>query len=132
MVAGYQNEEIKTPVSVPLQDVMIGTFTEDYHLSEVEFERINAGQPKALGFALSLLGTTIGFAVAVGPDIIDQGWSGASSGDWKTFGGLAFVTAVFFILGWFLPNKRKTTLKKIDEHFKSTEPSKQAVERKKA
>lgn len=129
MVTGYQNKEIKSTVPVPLQNVVIGTFTEDYHLSEVEFERIKTGQPKTLGFALSLLGITIGFAVSAIPEIIDKGFSVVSSGDWKTFVLLAAATVLSSIVGWFLPNKRKTALKRIDEHFELAEPSKQALER---
>ena len=130
MVTGYQNEEITRPVLIPISDVIIGTFTEDYHLSEVQFERIKAGQPKTLGWALSLLGITIGFSVPVISKIIDQGdWSVVSSGDWKMFLGLAVLTIIFFALGLFLPNKRTIELQKIDDHFKSAEPKKQAVER---
>lgn len=129
-MAGYQNEEITKPVRIPIDDVVIGTFTEDYHLSEVEFERIKVGQPKTLGLAYSLLGITIGFGATVSSKISDQrGLSEVSSGDWQTLGVLVLATAFVFVIGLCLPNKRKTVLKKIDEHFEYAETRKQAVER---
>ncbi|EAP80270.1 hypothetical protein [Sulfitobacter sp. NAS-14.1] len=129
-MAGYQNEEITEPVRIPIDDVVIGTFTEDYHLSEVEFERIKVGQPKTLGFAYSLLGITIGFGATVTAKINDQrDLSEVSAGEWQTLGVLAVATGLVFIIGLWLPNKRKTVLKKIDEHFEYAQTRKQAVER---
>lgn len=112
-----------------LSGTSIGTWQEDYPLRQVEFEWIKDSKPMTFIWANSILLTTFGF----GLNLLAKAWSHFTTdtppigrGEWIAFfSGLA-ASAVLYIVGVFLPNKRKKVMTKIEEHFKNAPTRRQA------
>lgn len=122
-----KGEQATEPYLVPdlLSGASVGTWQEDYPLREVDFERIKHGKPITFVWATSFLLTSFGFGLS----LLAKGYSDVSAiktGEWVALVvGLVFSGALYLI-GLPMPNKRKETMKKIEEHFKKAPTSRQA------
>lgn len=112
-----------------LSGTTIGTWQEDYPLRQVEFEWIKNSKPMTFIWANSILLTTLGFGLnllAKGYSYLTSNTLPISKGEWIAFFcGLA-ASAVFYIIGVILPNKRKKIMNKIEQHFKNAPTRRQA------
>lgn len=126
-------DKVLTETFIATEDLLsgttIGTWQEDYPLRQVEFEWIKDSNPMTFIWANSILLTTLGF----GLNLLAKGYSAFTSNtppigksEWIAFfSGLA-ASAVLYVVGVFLPNKRKKVMTKIEQHFKNAPTRRQA------
>jgi hypothetical protein len=114
-----------------LSGTTIGTWQEDYPLRQVEFEWIKNSKPVTFIWASSILLATFGF----GLNLLAKEYSALTSnsppiskGEWIAVVSGVLVSAVFYIVGLFLPNDRKKVMTTIERHFKNA-PTKRQVYR---
>lgn len=126
-----KGEQATEPYLVPdlLSGASVGTWQEDYPLREVDFERIKHSKPITFVWANSFLLTCFGFGLS----LLAKGYSDVSAirkGEWVALVmGLVFSGALYLI-GLLVPNKRKETMRKIEEHFRKAPTTRQAFREK--
>ncbi|MFL9881979.1 hypothetical protein PQR66_03010 [Paraburkholderia agricolaris] len=132
MTNASQSAQSGTPGQQPLQvpssavaiDPKIYIQQEPYYLTEVQYERIKAGQPMAITIFMNLLLTGAGAAFTVLGQAAANLVSGKSANLDPAAEWTAIVTIVVAALAWFgarfIPGKYKRTMKAIDDHFKTT------------
>ncbi|MEX3961003.1 hypothetical protein AB4Y42_02115 [Paraburkholderia sp. EG286B] len=98
-------------------------FQEPYYLSEVEYERIAAGQPLAVSIFVNILLTAVGSTLTVAGQAVSRLVTGqATSLDLPSI-YTALLTGLLAAVAWFgarkLPGNYNRTMKAIKNHFKS-------------
>jgi hypothetical protein len=126
-----KGEQVTEPYLVPnlLSGASIGTWQEDYPLREVDFERIKHGKPITFVWAHSFLLTSFGFGLS----LIAKGYSDMAlikQGEWIALAVGLLFSVVMYLIGFLMPNKRKETMNRIEEHFKKAPTSRQAFREK--
>lgn len=115
-------------VLLSLSGESVGTWQEEYPLREAEFVYLKTGKPKIFLWAEGILLATCGFAIS----LIAKGYSNISDiqkGDWVALVAGILIPIILYGIGRFLPNERKTVMKKIEEHFKQAPTSRLAFPR---
>jgi len=123
-----QGREITETQIVPdlLTGTDIGTWQAEYLLREVEFERIKHGKPITFNWANSIALTSLGF----GLNLFAKGYSDSSlitNGEWIALGVGIAASMILYLIGFFLPNNRKTVMKKIEKHFENAPTHRQII-----
>lgn len=126
-----KGEKATEPYLVPdfLSGASVGTWQEDYPLREVDFERIKHGKPVTFIWAHSFLLASFGFGLS----LIAKGYSDIASikkGEWIALTVGLLFSGVMYLIGSLMPNKRKETMNRIEEHFKQAPTSRQVFREK--
>lgn len=107
-----------------LSNVSVGTWQEDYLLTELEFERIKSDKSITFLWAHRIFLSTIGFGIIIAAKGIST-WVNVperiSIVEWAAL-GIGVVVSIFiyivgYIVDYFLPNNRKRVMKNIERHF---------------
>lgn len=102
--------------------VSIGTFQEDFQLSEADFLRLkNEGTPLST-WSLNILFAVIGFGMSILPKWIAE-IAGkpekVSQSEWAALLAGLVLSIALLLIGKFLPNEKKELLRRMNKHFKS-------------
>ncbi len=102
--------------------VSIGTFQEDFQLSEADFLRLkNEGTPLST-WSLNILFAVIGYGMSILPKWIAE-IAGkpekVSQSEWAALLVGVVLSLALFLIGKFLTNEKKELLSRMDKHFKS-------------
>lgn len=118
------------PVLGLISGASVGTWQADYPLTAVDFEHIKNGKPITFNWANSILLTTIGFGMSIAAKFASQ-LAGVHQqiyiGEWVTLVAGTLVSVVLYLIGLAIPNDRKTVMRKIQDHFKTSPRKRQLV-----
>lgn len=132
MTGRIENQEITRTIQVQglLSGADVGTWQADYPLTAVDFEHIKNGKPVTFNWANSILLTTLGFGMSIAAKYFTQ-LAGVQQqiypGEWWAFVAGTLLAAVLYLLGLAMPNDRKTVMRKIQDHFKTSPRKRQLV-----
>lgn len=117
-------------ISAALSGNSIGSMQAVFLLTEADYIRLNSQGNSVKNWANSFLFVTIGSAVTMAQNSLKGGLAQPdeiSSGDLWVLSALAGLTVLLYVVGLFVPNEKKKTMKRIDDHFKSSPRSNHVV-----
>lgn len=127
----YNNETLTESVQAEglLTAPTVGTWQEDFNLSEADFVRLKSGKPVTFNWANSILLTSIGWGFNIlskwFPTFKDPAvQSKITDGEIYTLVAGCSLALILYLIGLTMPNDRKTVMKSIETHFKNAEKSK--------
>lgn len=132
MKRAYEGRQLSQPIVVAdlLNGRSVTTMQPPYLLTEADFLRLKGGPPVTAALATIVFSAVVGYVVSLGPKIaplFDGGKSGLTSGELNTMGVGTLASAALYAIGFWLPNEKKKTMKKISKHFDSAPPSSHVV-----
>ena len=128
----YEGRQLSQPIVVYnlLNGQSVTTMQLPYFLTEADFVRLKGGKPVTATLATIVFSGVVGYAVSLGPKIaplFDGGNSLLTSSESSTMMVGAIVSAILYGIGFWWPNDKKKTMKKISKHFDSAPPSSHIV-----
>lgn len=132
MEHAYEGRQLSQPIVVTdlLNGRSVTTMQPPYLLTEADFLRLKGGPPVTAALATIVFSGVVGYAVSLGPKIaplFDGGKSQLTSGELSTMVVGTIASAVLYGIGFWWPNDKKKTMKKISKHFDSAPPSSHIV-----
>lgn len=132
MEHAYEGRQLSQPIAVTdlLNGHSVTTMQPPYLLTEADFLRLKGGPPVTAALATIVFSGAVGYAVSLGPKItplFEGGKSQLTSGEISTMVAGAFFSVVLYAIGFYWPNDKKKTMKKIASHFDSAPPSSHIV-----
>ena len=100
-----------------------------YPLTEVEYVYLRSNVSVSAGLAVGILGGWIGYAISLGPKVVDKGLKEISGGEAATLVGVGLIAIISYVLGRFLPSDKGRTLASIGKHFEESRPNVSIVRR---
>jgi len=125
----FENQTITQPLHGDVEKVLIGTFQEDYPLTEVELIKIKDGRPKLIDLMIGVFGALLGYAVPLAAKVQDLGFTAITFGEKNIFYLGCVIMLILFFISKCLPNARTQTVKKIEAHFDGTEKTRHIMSR---
>jgi hypothetical protein len=112
------NQELKKPTKVKglLSNQTIGTLQQNYPLTELDFELIQNGKSQINNWANNIFLTSIGYGLGLLKKFFDNNET-ISNSELKVLGIAIAIPIILYIIGFFIPSKRKKVIKDIQEHF---------------
>lgn len=128
----YEGRQLSQPIVVTdlLNGRSVTTMQPPYLLTEADFLRLKGGPPVTAALATIVFSSVVGYAVSLGPKIaplFDGANSQLTSGELSTMAVGTIASAVLYGIGFWWPNDKKKTMKKISKHFDSAPPSSHIV-----
>ncbi|WP_068857930.1 hypothetical protein [Perlucidibaca aquatica] len=128
MEQAYEGRQLSQPIVVTdlLNGRSVTTMQPPYLLTEADFLRLKGGQPITATLATIVFSGVVGYAVSLGPKIapmFEDEKSQLSSGELSTIVVGTIASAAFYAIGFWWPNDKMKTMKKISKHFDSAPPS---------
>jgi len=113
-----KNQKLTKPTKVKdlLSNQSIGTLQQNYPLTELDFELIQNGKSQTSNWALNIFLASFGYSLGLLNKFFDENET-VSSSEWGALGVGVGLSILISIIGWFLPNKRKKIINKIQQHF---------------
>lgn len=132
MERAYEGRQLSQPIIVTdlLNGRSVTTMQSPYLLTEADFLRLKGGPPVTAALATIIFSGVVGYAVSLGPKIaplFDGGKSQLTSGELSTMAVGTIASAVLYGIGFWWPNDKQKTMKKISKHFDSAPPSSHIV-----
>ena len=130
----YKNETITHSVEPDnlLTGMTVGTLQEDFPLNEGDFLRLKMNQVATTTWAVNFLFATIGYGISIVPKWLSE-LAGqpnqVSQAEWMTLLFGVVIALIIYGIGFLLPNERKSTMKKIEQHFNNAPKSRQVIRR---
>ena len=127
------NQEINQTMVVPglLSGASVGTWQEDYPLTGRDYEHLRNGKLITYNWANSTMLTTFGLGLSIlGKFLSKQADKTITiyDGEWIAL-VIGFAIAVFlYLIGLWLPNDRKSIMKKLKNHFDNSPKQRQMVQ----
>lgn len=128
MATELNNQQLDKPVVVA--DVMngqtIAMLQAVYPLSEADFVRLKGGTPITADAAAMIFSGIVGYAIGLGPkleSLITGDQLFMSSDEIKTIVIWGAISLFIYLIGFCLPNERKSVMKKLAVHFKAAKSS---------
>lgn len=117
-------------VSGSVSEVVIASLQEDYALNEADYIRLTSEWNSLKGWSVNFFFVTLGYAMSLAPSFFPR--NGAieampSNGEVIVLCTSSAITILFYAIGSFIPNERKTLLKRIGNHFKNAPRSRHVM-----
>lgn len=132
MEHAYEGRQLSQPIAVTdlLNGRSVTTMQPPYFLTEADFLRLKGSPPVTAALATIVFSGIVGYAVSLGPKIaplFEGSKSQLTSGEVSTMAAGTIFSVVLYAIGFFWPNDKKKTMKKITCHFDSAPPSSHIV-----
>jgi hypothetical protein len=132
MAQAFEGRQLSQPITVTdlLNGRSVTTMQAPFLLTEADFLRLKGSPPVTSALATVVFSGVVGYAVSLGPKIapiFEGGNSHLTSGEIRTMLAGTAVAAVLYAVGFWWPNDKKKTIKKISNHFDSAPPSSHIV-----
>jgi hypothetical protein len=132
MEHAYEGRQLSQPIIVTdlLNGRSVTTMQPPYLLTEADFLRLKGGPPVTAALATILFSGVVGYAVSLGPKIaplFDGAKSQLTSSEISTMVVGTLASVLFYAIGFWWPNDKKKTMKKISKHFDGAPPSSHIV-----
>lgn len=132
MEHAYEGRQLNQPIVVTdlLNGRSVTTMQTPYLLTEADFLRLKGGPPVTAALATIVFSGVVGYAVSLGPKIaplFDGAKSQLTSSELSTMVVGTIASAALYAIGFWWPNDKKKTMKKITRHFDSAPPSSHIV-----
>lgn len=132
MESSYEGRQLSQPTVVTnlLNGQSVTTMQPPYLLTEADFLRLKGVPPVTAALATIVFSGVVGYGVSLGPKIapvFDGRESELTSGELRTIVIGTIASAVLYAIGFWWPNDKKKTMKKISKHFDSAPPSSHIV-----
>lgn len=124
-----ENQKLTKPLYVDSDKLIIGTFQEDYPLTEVELIKIIDGRPKLIDLMIAVIGALVAYVIPLISKAQDFGIEIISAGEVKIVLALCGIVFFLWIVSCFLPNEKSKAVKKIKAHFHDTEKTRHILNR---
>jgi len=113
-----KNQELTTTTKVKglLSYQSIGTLQQNYPLTELDFELIQNGKSQTNNWAHGISLATVGYSLGLFQNFFDANET-ISTSEWGALGVGIIFSFLLYIIGYFLPNKRKKVINNIKQHF---------------
>jgi len=109
----------------------VGTWQADYPLTGRDYEHLRNGNPMTLNWANSILLTTAGVGLNILGKFLSQ-LAGVKiaihSGEYLALIVGVGISALLYLIGLFLPNDRKSIMKKLKNHFDNSPKKRQMLQ----
>ena len=105
-----------------LSNVSVGTWQENYQLTQVDFERIKNDKPITYSWAMNSFMATVGFGLTLIPKLYLQfmdNKTNIQNGEWLTLVIGIVISLILYGIGSFMPNNYKCAINDIEKHFKN-------------
>jgi hypothetical protein len=127
------NQNIGETVIVPdlLSGITIGTLQADYLLNGRDYEHLRSGKPITFNWANSILLTSVGMGLSLLGRFLSQKFDPSIVihwGEWVALGIGFAVSIILYLIGFALPDDRKTMMKKLKNHFDSSPKKRQIMQ----
>lgn len=128
MTTEYIKQQVTQSIVVTnlMNGESIATLQSAYPLTEADYERLQAGAPMTSTLAAMLFSGVVGYAISLGPkleSLFSDGKLALAPGETKTIVIGSAISAVVYLAGLLLPNKRKSVMEKLKAHFNDARPS---------
>lgn len=128
----YEGRHLSQPIAVTdiLNGQSVTTMQAPYLLTEADFLRLKGSPPVTAALATIVFSGVVGYAVSLGPKItplLEGGKSQLTSGEISTMVTGTIFSVLLYAIGFWGPNDKKKTMKKIAIHFDSAPPSSHIV-----
>lgn len=113
-----KNQKLTKPTKVKglLSNQSIGTLQQNYPLTDLDFELIQNGKSQTSNWAHSIFLTSIGYSLGLLKKFFNENEI-ISTSEWGALGIGIGISFLIYIVGYFLPSKRKKIINKIQKHF---------------
>lgn len=128
----YENQVITRTLMTEnlFTGVSIGTFQEDFQLSEADFLRLMNEGTTLTTWSLNILFASIGYGLSILPKWISElagKHDSVSQSEWATLAICLAVSLLLFLASKFVSNEKKKLLARIAQHFKSAPKTRQMI-----
>lgn len=128
-----ENQQLSQTVIVPglLSGASVGTWQADYPLTGRDYEHLKNGKPVTFNWANSILLTSFGVGLTLFGKYLSKLTDPAVTiykGEWIALAVGVIISAILYLIGFFLPNDRKKLMKKLKNHFDKSPKKRQLLQ----